>query len=170
MIYVSFFAFSVTLLHSQAWSCHDEGLHGTRASISGSLLDTPSKFDQCLKIPLKPWKDWDSMGWKIYSINGKSATRQDVDEILEKGNFGCNRILQCDSGIQGVDKRFFWQVWYRVHLGRFRLSFVWYCWLSITKQPVLSTLSLRYPQVSNPVLLGTAKRSQRHHASRVSPG
>ena len=126
MIYVSFFAFSVTLLHSQAWSCHDEGLHGTRASISGSLLDTPSKFDQCLKIPLKPWKDWDSMGWKIYSINGKSATRQDVDEILEKGNFGCNRILQCDSGIQGVDKRFFWQVWYRVHLGRFRLSFVWY--------------------------------------------
>jgi len=30
-------------------------------------------------------KDWDTTGWKIYSINGKSATRQDVDEILEKG-------------------------------------------------------------------------------------
>lgn len=42
-----------------------------------------------------------------------------------EGQLGCNKILQCDLGIQGVDKRCFVQVWYRVLLGLFRLSFVW---------------------------------------------
>lgn len=114
-------AFSVTLLHSQA--CHDEGFHGTK----GSLLDTPSKLDQkYLKIPLKPWKDWDTTGWKIYSINGKSATRQDVDEILEKGNLGATESYNAIWGFRVLIKSFFfWQVWYRVLLGLFRLSFVW---------------------------------------------
>ncbi|CAK9026452.1 Uncharacterized protein SCF082_LOCUS17516 [Durusdinium trenchii] len=30
-------------------------------------------------------KDWDSSGWRIFAINGKTPSREEVDEILQKG-------------------------------------------------------------------------------------
>jgi hypothetical protein len=57
----------------------------------------PVLFDLAMisMIPLiwirKP-QDWDPLGWKIYSINGKLATREVVDEILEKGNLNWDAL------------------------------------------------------------------------------
>lgn len=49
-------------------------------------------------------KDWDPLGWKIYSINGKLATREVVDEILEKGRGSTvARTYSMDSQLDAVE-------------------------------------------------------------------
>ena len=30
-------------------------------------------------------KDWDASGWQVFAINGKTPSREDIDEILQKG-------------------------------------------------------------------------------------
>eukprot|EP00435_Cladocopium_sp_Y103_P000370 s3897_g1.t1 len=50
------------------------------------------------------FKDWDPLGWKIYSINGKLATREVVDEILEKGRGSTvARTYSMDSQLDAVE-------------------------------------------------------------------
>ena len=73
--------FSPLLVHEEIYrsaSRFSQFVHMMGSDLEVVELRVPKRRGQSLK-------EWDASGWRIFAINGKAPTREEVDEILQKG-------------------------------------------------------------------------------------
>eukprot|EP00931_Biecheleriopsis_adriatica_P055467 TRINITY_DN32802_c0_g1_i1.p1 TRINITY_DN32802_c0_g1~~TRINITY_DN32802_c0_g1_i1.p1 ORF type:complete len:1736 (-),score=379.97 TRINITY_DN32802_c0_g1_i1:118-4563(-) len=89
--------FELVLVHEDLFKTATKFHHHVQMADDTSLM--VARLDQTMKRKGQLSKSWSTEGWQIISINGREATRADVDEILQKAKKARPAMQRGTSGV-----------------------------------------------------------------------